>query len=357
MGGGYLPVKSLLRAAPTVRRIHPTAQSLYKEDTMTRLNQLIAAATAGVALMIAPLPASAATGQLRLVDLGTLGGQSSRAHAINDRGEIVGIADTAGAAHAFLWRSGRMIDLGTLGGGFSEAFDINSWGHVVGYSTTASGEAHAFLWRNGRMSDLGTLAGPGHTSIARSISDWGDVVGDDFGPAGGQAFLWRGGQMSALAMPPGGEASSANAVNNRGDVVGSSFGAGVNSSVRWHDGHPILLAGHEAVTAINDRGVMTCGPFNSLDSAWLRDGTAIIPIGRPAGSTVIQAAGLNSRGTVVGFTDLGAFVWQGGRMSILPSLAGERTSAADVNEIGQIAGTRSVTPEGAITHAVLWTRD
>ena len=65
-------------------------------------------------------------------DLGTLGGWSSAAVAINDRGQIVGTSvtktkngDGDPVSHAFLWQNGKMRDLGTLGGWSSAAVAIN----------------------------------------------------------------------------------------------------------------------------------------------------------------------------------------------------------------------------------------
>src|SRR5436305_4383837 len=51
-------------------------------------------------------------------NLGTLGGTSSGASAINSRGWAMGLANLPGdtTAHATLWIYGRMFDLGTLGG-------------------------------------------------------------------------------------------------------------------------------------------------------------------------------------------------------------------------------------------------
>ena len=77
---------------------------------------------------------------------------------------------------------------------------------------------------------------------------------------------------------------------------------------------------------------------------------------KPDGSTSIQAMGLNDRAAVVGFTDLGAFLWERGRLTPLPSLAGTTTSALDINDRGQIVGLGATTPDGLNLHAVLWTR-
>ena len=120
--------------------------------------------------------------------------RESRATAINERGEIIGITskDLSQCYHAFLWRNGTLADLGTLagvGGCYSTPFDINDRGYVVGQAATNDAE-HAFVWHDGVMTDLGTLPGGGD-SRALAINERNQIVGwADTKTGKSHAVLW-----------------------------------------------------------------------------------------------------------------------------------------------------------------------
>jgi probable HAF family extracellular repeat protein len=165
-------------------------------------------------------------------DLGTLGGDNSRANGVNADGSVVvGWSDTGdnSAEHAFRWTvADNMQDLGTLGGTNSQAFSVNSDGSVVvGWSDVVNSTAvHAFRWTTAdNMQDL-DLGGT-TSSWANGINADGTVVVGRAGVTGvinddnfsGYAFRWTNtGGMSNL--DPGGTTSSwANGVNAAGSVV------------------------------------------------------------------------------------------------------------------------------------------
>jgi probable HAF family extracellular repeat protein len=174
-------------------------------------------------------------------DLGTLFGTnggpfSSRAHAINDSGQVVGRALLSGAEHAFLYSGNTMKDLGTLGGNNSYAWGINNNGQIVGSAEIATGVVHAFLYSGDTMIDLGALPGLPY-SRATGINNNGQIVGysetlASFNTGGfdGQrhAFLYSGGTMKDLGTL-GGVFSEAYGINDKGQIVGFSNPA-VNSA-------------------------------------------------------------------------------------------------------------------------------
>jgi len=217
-----------------------------------------------------------ATNQVRFFafELGTLGGDNSEAHGINNRGQVVGSADVntvLGIRHAFLWERGQMTDLGTFGGDGSGALGINERGQVVGFASVppGSGPGHAFLWDNGNLQDLHPNGA--NASGARAINNRGQVVGSYTAQDETEhAALWDGGVMTDLGVPSN-PASGALAINDAGQIVGH-YRPAPNSfcSFLWDKGR-VTTIGQCLSTAlsfafgINDRGdIVGVDPFSFL---------------------------------------------------------------------------------------------
>ena len=335
-------------------------------------------------LVAAPTPTYAIT------DLGTLGGESGEARAINNAGAVVGSSATAaGETHAFFWtaRDG-MTDLGTLGGSTSGAYAVNDRGHVVGVSEDASGEERPFFWTaSGGMQDLGTFGGG--FGEALGINDHDQVVGSSTLPDGSiHAFLWTptGGLVDLASVI--GDNSQTYAITNRQQMVGGfNFSTAANDFCAFtipflSDLHGDLRnlgelqspdsdpCGGAFATAMNDNGVVVGFAENEafLPRAfrWTA-ATGMVDLGTLIGPDGFATArGVNARGQIVGLSSavvtapnaggltIDAALWDENGVHDLGSLPGDLGSRAfGINDRSQIVG-RS-TSFSLVNRAVLWT--
>jgi probable HAF family extracellular repeat protein len=244
----------------------------------------------------------------RLVDLGTLGGESSYASAINDRGHVVGSSQVSdGSWHGFLWRGGVLTDLGLF-----RPHGLNNNDDLIG---TTDADTSAYLWRDGKLTDLGSLGGEWTFPVA--INDRAEVVG-----AGSTeesidiAFLWSGGRMRALPL------TTVSGINNRGQVAGGRpHGEGGFHAAVWRRG------------TVTDLGA---GPFDRSNTA-----------------------GINAHGWAIGWQfsatqDERGVLWRHGTTVDLGTLGGSAAHAIAINDRGQILGTSQTA--GGETHPFLWSR-
>ena len=152
----------------------------------------------------------------------------SHGMAINASGQVAGWSiDDNQETHAMIYSGGQMTDLGTLGGIESRAHGINDSGEVVGWSYTNTSDlspTHAFIVAGHGMQDLGVLAGS-NASDAMAINNAGQVIGNT-GQSGGIAFFYTAASgMVELDKHVSGSGwslagtESAIAINNGGQIV------------------------------------------------------------------------------------------------------------------------------------------
>jgi len=168
--------------------------------------------------------------------LGTLGGPTSFATAVNENGDIVGQSDTSSLSqNAFLLTAGssQMQDLGSLGH-LSSATGVNDSDEVVGFSFNGSSQEHAFLWQGGVMRDLGVMTG-GTVSQANGINDDGIIVGQGnvSNSSATHAFIFSGNGLVDLnsLVSTTDTLVAANAINAAGQIVGVASIGGATHAV------------------------------------------------------------------------------------------------------------------------------
>ncbi len=297
-----------------------------------------------------------------LTDLLTLGGPHSNVqwHGLNNEGLVVGIAETAETdslneawscsaffptatgkvCRGFLWEDEVMTALPTLGGTHGYATSVNDRGQIVGWAETPVHDPtcdsptqilqfRAVLWepKHDRTTELPPFPGDS-TSAATAINKLGQVVGisGECDVAVGRfsarhAVLWENGKVTDLGNLGGTTWHTPTAINDRGDIVGFSNPAGAAD----------LL-----------------GDFIVRAFLWTKkDG--IQPLGRLPGDSTSQARGINSQQQVVGvstsFAGVSrAFLWDDGVMRNLnalvePGFVDSLVAAQEINDDGHITGT------------------
>jgi len=282
------------------------------------------------------------------VNLGTLGGNESFPNAVNNRGQVVGLAENATPdsfglgfgqqARAFLWERGTMQDLGTLGGPDAFAIDINDRGRVLGVSfinsipnqTTGVPTLDGFLWENGKMIDIpdplgGTQLSPYYLSKRGQVVGNANLAGDNFEQAR-HPFLWEEGTFTDLGTF-GGTIGDAYKINDAGQIVGeASFADTTYHAALWQNG------------SISDLGTIGSDPcsvaldVNSRGHAvgW----SGICDQSAPRPFLWDKTAGMIDLNTLI-FSDSGIYVFWAG----------------NINDRGEIAAA-GLLPSGD-THAVL----
>ena len=218
------------------------------------------------------------------VDLGTLGGNASRALDINEAGEIVGLSETAdGDIRGFIWSGGAMTSVAPEQ--IRQAFAIDE--DIAG-TADAGGSFQAVRFTG---TETLNLQAPGSFSVAfdtRERFAAGTYVEDD----AFQPFVYDGDTGFAALPVPGGSGGQAVAVNLDGLVAGYSRSG---QALLWSGGTATDLGPGRAYS-ISDRGVVV-GTSSEQAVRWAFDGTQTV-LGK--NSDFAEAYGINNDGDVVG---------------------------------------------------------
>jgi uncharacterized membrane protein len=298
-------------------------------------------------------------------DLGSLAGPATSSSVpflgLNDRGEVVGITETATpdplnepwscsafitrtpgtSCVGFAWRNGVMTALPTFGGSNGFAAGVNNLGQVVGWAETAAQDPtcdhtqnqfrqfRAAVWEpNGKVVQLPAFHGePDQAAVA--INDKGQIAGISgiCGFAIGalsatHAVLWDGGAVTDLGNLGGTGWNTPLAINNEGVIVGFTNTAKDVSTLNWHA------------------------------FIWTRSSGKEHDLGLLQGDVISEATSINDDGQIVGvsfgagFSHPRAVIWLNNVPTDMNGLqltgaALKLTVANAINNRGEITGTAS----------------
>ena len=289
------------------------------------------------------LPLSAQTPpHYTVTDLGSLGGQECDATGLNNRGQVVGGADTARhgkgpefITNVFVWQNGTMRAVLGLDGSHAFVVAVNAAGQMAGaYSPDPlkAKFAAALFMLSGRVTLLGGFPAIQHgysLSEAEAVNAKGQAVGI----SNNQAFLWSAGRLKRLAPPPGWTAADAGAINDFGAAAGKANKAGPGKTTT----HAVFWS---AFGAAKDLGVLL-GYTDSIARG--------INNKNQIAGWVGASGGTGARGLTFRYQ---AFLWQSGKMrglGSIPRLPDSKASA--LNDKGQVVGNAYHKTDEA---ALLW---
>lgn len=304
--------------------------------------------------------------------LGTLGGPNSEVQwpGLNNRGTVVGFAEraelsplgehwscsaffptiTGHICRGFAWRDDHMVEMPTFGGDNSFATEVNERGRVVGWAETPVHDPtchapqvlqfRAMVWdpETGRVRALPPLYGDS-TSAATAINDRDQIVGIsgacDTAVAGISAragVMWDHDEVIDIGGLGGTAFNTPMAINNSGVVVGFSDTTGDQNGA---------APNFQAFIWTRDKGIKN---LKSLPQ-----------------DVISEALGINSQGQVVGVSigaSAHAVIWEHNAMYNLQSFlpAGYPDSlqvAQDINDEGQITGQLKQTSTGNLVTFIM----
>jgi probable HAF family extracellular repeat protein len=206
--------------------------------------------------------------------------------------------DAEGAIRAFITAGHDLVELETLGGN-SSVHAMNASGVAVGWSLTLSGEKHAVAWKNGSLVDLGSRTGKAE-SDALAIDDDGNVAvlacDQVDARSGCHVTVLSGTEARDLGLLP--DALYPWAVSARGQVVGFVNASTAHAAI-WTAGEMVDLEDEIAARPWPSLGLPAGHGLASALQAVAASGDAVGGVDIPISEGGAMAAILWKDGEVV----------------------------------------------------------
>lgn len=279
-----------------------------------------------------------------ITDLGTLGGENVVAHAVNNRGDVVGQGrDSSGVFRGFLYRDGVMTQLPIGEAGY--LFFINDSGQIVAQGSR-DGYYRPYFISSNTVIDLNAQTGLDLTPVG--INNSGVIAANTLR----EAITWSNGVVRYLDPD---HRAGARDINNHGDVLGTfhlETPPGPNFfTALMHDGTLTMLGAGFLGETLNDHGhVAGTSYFGGRHAVLFRDGE-LLNLDMLPGDFFSSAWKINNAGQIIGDSEDGddhgrPFFYTDGRMYSLRDLIRPNSGwtisyATDINDRGQIVGTGS----------------